>query len=146
MYTGGIRFILGANVGGNPSGSRARATHKPSLNEWHHIAGVVDGEQMRLYVDGVLRATNTPDSITHPRSTNTAVATMGPRYENHSSRVRGNVSNLQIFDHALSLKEVINLSEGLLYRLTFNEPETGDRVIDSSGYDLKTTLGSNKPT
>jgi cyanobactin cluster PatC/TenC/TruC protein len=31
--------------------------HSLKLNQWQHIAGTFDGEQMRVYVDGVLRAT-----------------------------------------------------------------------------------------
>jgi hypothetical protein len=30
--------------------------HSLQLNQWQHIAGTFDGEQMRVYVDGVLRA------------------------------------------------------------------------------------------
>lgn len=30
--------------------------HSLKLNQWQHIAGTFDGEQMQVYVDGVLRA------------------------------------------------------------------------------------------
>jgi len=45
-----------------PADGNKTATDPSSIdNEWHHIAGVLDGTAMRLYVDGVNVATNTWD-------------------------------------------------------------------------------------
>ncbi len=35
------------------------STAAPTANEWHHIAGVADTSQLRIYIDGVLKATAT---------------------------------------------------------------------------------------
>jgi len=32
----------------------------PTLNEWHHVAGVYDGQDVKLYLDGDLKVTSNP--------------------------------------------------------------------------------------
>ena len=120
-YSGGIRFLIGSNVNSNPSGSVSGFSFKPSLNEWHHIVGVANGDRLLLYIDGILRGGSFISGVTRPRAENTSPITIGPRYQNHTSGIRGHVQDLRIYDHPLSQKDVRDLSRGKIGHWSFNE-------------------------
>lgn len=58
---GRFRFAL-RGVGGVNALTYLSSSGTFSTNAWHHVAGVYDGSQMRLYVNGQLQATSTAQS------------------------------------------------------------------------------------
>jgi hypothetical protein len=91
-------------------------------NTWHHIAGVwTKGDSLKIYVDGVLAGeTNnlpnaalfTPDT-TLPGSFPTSLGIYSQGNWDKSGFFKGQMSNVMIYNKALSNEEVRNLtSEG----------------------------------
>ncbi|MFP5300058.1 LamG-like jellyroll fold domain-containing protein [Cobetia sp. SIMBA_158] len=113
----GVRMMMGCNTAGNPSGGSITAAYKPSAGEWHHIAGVADGEFIKLYVGGVLRASRPISELTQPRSENTSPIRIGGRTSSSADGLAGSVRDLRIYDHALSQLEVRDLSLDLALHL-----------------------------
>jgi hypothetical protein len=128
----GVAAIMGTNEGSNPSGSSIILRYVPTLNEWHHIVAVADGTHLRLYVDRVLRGSALISGMTRTRSENTAQITIGPRSAGaNTSKVRGSVCDLRLYDHDLSMKEIVELSKAKVMHMTFDQV---DDVTDSSGF------------
>ncbi|HEY0366860.1 MAG TPA: LamG-like jellyroll fold domain-containing protein, partial [Pyrinomonadaceae bacterium] len=75
-----------------------------SLNAWHHIAGVYDGSQMRVYLDGVLDGT--------------ATATMAPG--NNSTGLRIGKSSFLYFPNYFTGRiDEVRVSNAAIYSSTF---------------------------
>ncbi|WP_406113343.1 LamG domain-containing protein [Streptomyces sp. NBC_01014] len=71
---------------------------------WHHVAGVYDGEQVRIYIDGTAHATRSATGgITS--STNTPVV-VGNCPADSSRRFSGSVDEARIYARALSAAEI----------------------------------------
>ena len=75
-----------------------------SLNAWHHIAGVYDGSQMRVYVDGVLNGT--------------AAATMAPG--NNATGLRIGKSSFLYYPNYFNGRiDEVRVSNAVLYSSNF---------------------------
>lgn len=134
----GIRFQLGTNESGNPSGSSAALTRSPPLNQWHHIACVADGERMYYYIDGKLE-TSGPINLSRPRSENTNDIQIGtPRVSGRNEGCNAIIQDVRIYDHALSQREVRDLSLGLAHHL----PLLGD-AVDTATYQEAQNYGAD---
>ena len=63
---GGTGYRLGTDAAGRAifvvNGTACAATEPLRSRQWHHMAGAYDGQMVRLYVDGLLRATVALDS------------------------------------------------------------------------------------
>ncbi|GAB7046313.1 LamG-like jellyroll fold domain-containing protein [Catenuloplanes indicus] len=59
-----LQYGQGAFAFSTPGGNRARHVVTPDLHRWYHLAGVRDGNQIHLYVDGVRVATTTAGPVT----------------------------------------------------------------------------------
>ena len=111
--SGGLRFVIGSNEGGNPAGSYVRVTYKPSLNEWHHIGAVADGNRLILYCDGELVQEGSMSGVSRPRSENTSVIVVGPRAIGIAEGFPGRIDDLKIFGIALTAKEIKTLANDI---------------------------------
>src|SRR5215469_1020161 len=102
----GIQVGLRGDVG-----DTSNCYRQPSSGEWHHLAVVFDktqsaGKEVSLYVDGVMQSptwnlrasTNTNDFGKNP-----VFLFTGPGGSEFSS---GKITDLQIYDHALSAQEI----------------------------------------
>ena len=102
----GIQVGLRGDVG-----ETSNCYRQPSSGEWHHLAVVFDktqsaGKEVSLYVDGVMQSptwnlrasTNTNDFGKNP-----VFLFTGPGGSEFSS---GKITDLQIYDHALSAQEI----------------------------------------
>ncbi|MGE5296641.1 MAG: sugar-binding protein, partial [Solirubrobacterales bacterium] len=77
------------------------------LNEWHHVAGVFDGKQMALYVDGTLDASQEAwGSI----NVNDAAVQIGANSEQANRFWNGLIDDLRIYNYGLSETQVKELS------------------------------------
>jgi len=73
-------------------------------DEWHHIVGVYDGSQMKLYVDGILADTHNY-SGTISSSTSFSIG----RYESSAPTYyyfQGIISDVMIWNKALTIEEI----------------------------------------
>ncbi|MHC4643535.1 MAG: LamG domain-containing protein, partial [Planctomycetota bacterium] len=75
--------------------------------KWHHVAGVYDGSEISLYVDGVLddslAASGTIDTTTHQ-------VWLGGNVERLGREWNGLLDDVRIYDHALSAAEIAGLT------------------------------------
>lgn len=73
-------------------------------NAWHHLAGVYDGTNVMLYVDGQLRATQV---ATHPLGSGNHLLWMGRSVRNNSY-FQGKIDEVRIWDVARSAEDISN--------------------------------------
>ncbi len=77
----------------------------PSVNEWHHVAATYDGFVMKIYLDGVLKATKEVIGIL---SSNTNPVTIGTQPGFSGEFFAGNVDEVRIWSRALDECEIDN--------------------------------------
>ncbi|MBN1507132.1 MAG: LamG domain-containing protein [Sedimentisphaerales bacterium] len=86
----------------------ANYTIDPSFNgEWHHVASTYDGVTLRLYLDGILRATT--EYVGSIAST-TYNVNIGRNAENADRFYNGLIDEVRIYHGALSPAEIVQLS------------------------------------
>jgi len=107
-YSGGFRCVMGDGNSShcNPSGSYIVATHKPALNEWHHVACVGDGISLKLYVNGELKDDASISSITYERIDNTSPFIIGKRTATSTGAISGKVGVVRAYRKPLSQQEI----------------------------------------
>lgn len=91
---------------------------------WHHVVGVYDGTQMRLYVDGVEDAVATVGASS---INTTSPLRLGYHFTSNDFRFDGTLDDVRIYDRALSSGEVDTL---FLYQGT---PDTRPPVRTGAG-------------
>ena len=79
------------------------------LNRWYHIAASYDGSEMKLYLDGQLTASSTAQSgaIDMPKSGWWQIGSY--KDDNEDFRHEGGLSQIKLFDKALSSEEILQL-------------------------------------
>ncbi len=71
---------------------------------WHHIAGVYDGSNVLIYVDGALRGTTPAAGITLPATGN--ALELGGRCNGNAYPWNGSVDDVRLYSRALSAAEI----------------------------------------
>ena len=112
-----------------------------SINQWYHIAVVQTSTHKKLYINGVLEQTvaNTPGSGTNTSSSNSATkATIGGSGANNANDnwLKGYLNDVRIYNHALSDKEVKEISKGLILHYKLNNIVNPNLLIDSNAPSL----------
>ncbi|MCG8611146.1 MAG: LamG domain-containing protein, partial [Pseudomonadales bacterium] len=81
-----------------------------SLNEWHHVAGVYNGSELSIYVNGVRKNTTTNESgnIDYPDQGWYQIGSY--KDDNEDFRHDGQIDNVSIFARALSDAEIARLA------------------------------------
>jgi hypothetical protein len=79
---------------------------------WHHLAGVLDGTQMRGYFDGVLACTVTitTNPLRFDRGPDLWVGRLGNGGDNYD--FDGNIDDVRIYTRALTSAEVAAVATG----------------------------------
>src|SRR5262249_2511891 len=111
---------------------------------WYHIAGVYDGAQKRLYIDGVL---DTSAAFTGSFLANNFPVVIGGNAESINRDFNGSIEDVRIWSVARSgadidankLRNLRGGENGLLGDWRFNEG-TGSQAIDSSYGERHATL------
>jgi hypothetical protein len=103
-----------------------------SANSWNFITLTWDGNNCKGYINGsqVFIRTNT-GTITHRTITNTSnfwLKLAGGIYKADTTGFNGSIYDFRIYDHALSKKEVKELSKGLYLHYTFANPYVENTV------------------
>lgn len=120
---------------------------------WHHVVGVYNGTDARLYIDGVLAAT--PGAFTSALQDNARSLCIGrtPGNDNNCGSVissfAGTLDDVRIYNRALSASEVQNLymsgnsiangslndsvTNGLIGMWSFDGADVSDKIYDRSG-------------
>jgi len=86
-------------------------------NNWHHVCGTCDGNNIYLYIDGT-RVYTTSHSYNNRYTTPAQIAN-DPN--NSTSRFYGYINDARIYDHALSDKEVKEISKAKILHYNFND-------------------------
>jgi hypothetical protein len=126
--TGSVSFHFNQAGGGE---YQANGTTPVLDGQWHHIAGVYTGSQVRLYIDGRLEA----EAPAGPVSTSSDPVYIGSRFNSTSTRNWiGNIDEVRVYDTALSDANILYLAEGQPYHLIPQPPRitdlTGDGFIE----------------
>jgi len=82
-----------------------------SLNKWTHIAGVYDGSTVKIYINGVLKATT---STTGALKINSTPLYIGASPEFSSREFIGGIDEVSIWNKALTASEINSLKDYLL--------------------------------
>lgn len=98
-----------------------------TVNKWHHLVVTVLNGKVTLWQDGTKKGTA---SATFTIPTMTSFLSVGSRCSNANNFV-GNIQDLKVYNHALSTKEIKELSKA--------------KMVDYS-FDLKYNLGIFKDT
>ena len=111
-----------------------------SANTWHHIAGVVGNGQLKIYIDGAL--VNTSTISTRPTYSDGDGLGIGCfRYiSGHLYPFSGRINDFRIYDHALSPKEVKEISKGLVLHYPLNNNGMGCKNYIKDSYYIKPTI------
>jgi hypothetical protein len=97
--------VLNFGLGDGPEDFQdAIGTTNVNDGNWHFVAGVFDGANGYLYVDGVLDATSVRD---HPLPTNAYEVRIGSNAEEPFREWNGQIDEVEIFDRALSASEIL---------------------------------------
>ena len=115
---------------------RCNANVTTNDNKWHHICGTYDisDNKIRIYIDGQLKNTvSYADGETYASSWANGLF-IGRDPNNVTERddyyFQGSLSDIRIYDHALSDKEVYELAKGLMFHLKLDNTD----LYDCSGY------------
>jgi Carbohydrate family 9 binding domain-like/Concanavalin A-like lectin/glucanases superfamily/Tetratricopeptide repeat len=80
-----------------------------TLNQWHHVAAVYNGDTLRLYIDGKLDSTQ---PWTGGIAQNDADVLIGENAEHTGRFFDGLIDDLRIYNYALSEGEITGLATG----------------------------------
>jgi len=114
-------------------------TPLPTTGTWHHIAGTYDGSTIRLYVDGVEKASG---SVSGPIQTSSTPLYIGNKpFSSYSGDYfKGIIDEVRIYNRALLHQEIndtmnneLPATSGLVLYLSFDVLE-GSTCPDLSGY------------
>lgn len=111
-----------------------------TLNEWSHIAIVKTNGVIKFYINGVLKYTYTG---TLSSRTSNANPRIGDDYRGGTGvSYQGYMNDFRLYSHALSPKEVKELSKGLVLHYPLNRGGFGgDNLVSMSSYGR--SIGGN---
>lgn len=106
-----------------------KPTFSYTFNEWHHLVMTRTSSATKWYLDGELKATGTAGTIP---SGNYYI---GSWRDTTSQNYLGKINDFRVYDHALSAKEVKEISKGLVLHYKLDNPmETNIRNLYNAPY------------
>ncbi|MHC4155468.1 MAG: LamG domain-containing protein, partial [Planctomycetota bacterium] len=91
--------------GGDPQKYDIISEQELPLDEWVHIAGTYDGNEMTSYVNGEVEGTTTPGPDELYSDANDGFG-IGGRWGDSSGRFVGEIDDVRVYDYGLSQAEV----------------------------------------
>lgn len=107
-------------------------THNFSLNTWYHIAFTWNSTEGKLYINGELKKTYTTLNGGTVKTGNKF--SLGSNVANSSTKFKGRLNDVRIYDHCLSAKEVEEISKGLVLHYKLDNIFNDNIIYDCSGY------------
>jgi hypothetical protein len=134
---GGVGFNAWGSIGGLGGNVTVQSAWS---NAWHHYAATWDGHTSRVYVDGIVRLTNTSAKGTVTPAAGEPFFINRHNWEggSWSSRISGTVDEVVIFDRALSPTEV-----GLLARDADADGISDFWDVEQAGSTIWVALGDS---
>jgi hypothetical protein len=86
---------------------------------WHHYALTFDGTNCKLYIDGKYKGKAT--TYKSPKTTNKSIRIAGGYGGKHSYDFNGSLNDLRVYNNVLSLKEIEDISKGLVLHYKLDE-------------------------
>ena len=120
---------------GSSSSQNSFTTPNLSTNTWYHIACVYRSGHCLIYINGALHADNTTTIV--PKFSNITSVAIGGLASNY--KTDSFINDFRIYDHALSAKEVKEISKALVVHFPLNGnglgiPNMVDHSSDFSGW------------
>ena len=126
---GGVTFYFGSKNYNKPVND----------DEWHHLAFVKSGTNIKIYIDAV-QVSDATFSGTYPSYSSYYGFALGGYRDRTSGQyisnpLNGSVSDFRIYDHALSQAEIIEIKKALILHLPLDNPySTGIPNLYSGDY------------
>lgn len=112
-------------------------------HRWRHIVLLCEVSTCNLFIDAVAQPSN-PQSYAGTFDLNN----IGAPSSTSSNDFNGYFSDIRIYDHILSMKEIKHLAEAKVLHWQFSHERntSGQLISDGSGYGRNATLDVNAPT
>lgn len=125
------------------------ATNAVTINTWQHVAGVWNGSELRIYVDGILRATRTGVTESSFAATTNALHIGNNQAGTGAERFTGSIDEVRIWNFAKTIEqingakncELPSSSPGLIAYYTFNQGNSAQN--NSTVTTLNAVAGPN---
>ena len=121
------------------------ATPLPSTEVWHHVVGTYDGSSIKLYVDSILKISQSASGSLATSSTSLYIGNK-PLSSYSGDFFKGSIDEVRIYNRALTIQEINNTmtnasptSDGLVLYFSF-ETLLGSTCTDLSGYGNDGTI------
>jgi hypothetical protein len=127
----------------NPGTSIDWTSDTDFYQRWRHVALLFESSTITLYLDGVSQGAG---SAAYDGTYN--INDMGACHNSEGLDFNGQLSDVRIYDHILSKKEIDELANAkvLHWQFSHERNNNGDAILDSSGYGRHTVLDANSPT
>lgn len=104
---------------------------------WYHLCVVETGTKVQLYVNG-----NFVNEAAHTGIEGDAYLSVGTRYSG-ANWFNGQVNDLRVYDHALSAKEIKEISKGLVLHYKLNESVGGQtNLVEGKAFSCYNNYGT----
>ena len=128
-------FIFAAR---NSSG-QSMSVAPPSLNNWHHVCGVLNGDDSVLYIDGSAAATGTLPALGSSGGDSPSIGS----FLNTGGFINGLIDEVAIFSSALSATDVTSIyNSGVPADLTSLSPAGWWRMGENDSGSASGTIGT----
>jgi hypothetical protein len=89
-----------------PGGGSVQASYTNTMNTWHHVAAVGDGASIRIYVDGVQRASGGTTTASYGSSSEPFRIGGGGIFDTTGNFFNGQIDEVVVYHRALSVSDV----------------------------------------
>lgn len=113
-----------------------------TTGQWYHAVTVYKGDKAYLYLDGVLINSVTATAPYQSSATNLTIGR--ETYANGYFSFNGDINDVRIYDHALSMREIEELYNGCILHYNFEDPyiASATNLLTSVASGGRTTLSN----
>lgn len=137
-------FLIGGKIRIDPGGNNVQWTtnYTYPINTWFHIVVTCNNGEIKYYIDGEYKQEYSTTLNESQWGTLFSIGASQANGSNYGNYLTGRLNDIRIYDHCLSIKEIKELSKGLMlhYKIDDLAEEYNNIVFDSSGYKNNGTL------